>query len=208
MAGLAEALATEDLPIETLVRETEIPLHAGEAASLEFAFDALWACRGGSELIRVDPETNEVDEIVLPDASFRQRGVASGEGAIWVADAGKSVVFKIDPETNTVIDEFAVPMLSVQGQFDVGFGSVWVVTSENFEKMLTRLDASNGAIEAKIALPFGGGGVIVGYGSVWVTAMSGNELYASTRRPMTSSRRSNLGNHPSSWQWGAAPYGS
>ena len=68
-------------------------------------------------------------------------------------------------------------MLSSQGTIGVGEGAVWVVTAEEVERTLTRFNAENGAVEAKVSLPSSGAGVTVAYGSVWITSPIDGELY-------------------------------
>src|SRR5690348_10184250 len=113
--------ALEDVPIETLTVEAEFPLMASYTGSTEFGFGAFWATHGGN-LLRVNAATNSITEIRLDGGTARQRGIAMGEGAVWVPDAGKSVIFKVDPATNAVVAEFSAQMLSSQGVIGVGEG--------------------------------------------------------------------------------------
>ncbi|WP_192253530.1 Vgb family protein [Mesorhizobium silamurunense] len=168
--------ALEDVPIETLAVEAEFPLLASYTDTTEFGFGSFWATHGGN-LLRVDAANNSITEISLDGGTARQRGIAVGEGAVWVPDVGKGVIFKADPATNTVVAAFSAQMLSSQGTIGVGEGAVWVVTAENLEKTLTRLNAGNGAVAARISLPSSSAGVTVAYGSVWVTGTANGELY-------------------------------
>jgi len=136
----------------------------------------LWAPQC-DKLLRIDATNNSLAEIDLEGGTRRQRTVAVGEGAIWIADAGKGGIFKVDPGTNAVVALFSAPLLSSQGTLGVGEGAVWVVTAEDTEKTLTRLNAESGAVEAKISLPSSGAGVTVAYGSIWVTSPANSELY-------------------------------
>ena len=107
----------------------------------------------------------------------KYRGVAVGEGAVWLPDTGSSTIYKIDPHSNEVILEISTDIFGSRGSIGVGEGAVWVITFEDHDKTLTRYDAASGAEEARIALPSASKGVLVDYGSVWVTAASRAELY-------------------------------
>lgn len=168
--------AEEFKPAEILNVEAEFQRLATDHNSIEFSFGALWATQG-NRLLRIDAADNRIVEVELEGGTTRQRAVAAGEGAVWIADAGKGGIFKIDPRTNAVVALFSAPMLSSQGTIGVGEGAVWVLTAEDAEKTMTRLNAASGAVEAKISLPAPGAGVEVAYGSVWVTNPIEGELY-------------------------------
>src|SRR5215213_3571218 len=170
--------AEEFKPAEILNVEAEFQRLATDHNSIEFSFGALWATQG-NRLLRIDAADNRIVEVELEGGTTRQRAVAAGEGAVWIADAGKGGIFKVDPGTNAVVALFSAPMLSSQGTIGVGEGAVWVVTAEDAEKTLTRLNAKSGAVEAKVSLPSSGAGVTVAYGSVWVTSPVESELYRS-----------------------------
>ena len=161
---------------EILNVEAEFQRLATHNSSIEFGFGALWATQG-NKLLRIDATNNNLAEVELEGATTRQRTVAVGEGAIWIADAGKGGIFKVDPRINGVVALFSAPLLSSQGTIGVGEGAVWVVTAEDAEKTLTRLNAESGAVEAKVSLPSSGAGVTVAYDSVWVTSPINSELY-------------------------------
>jgi virginiamycin B lyase len=168
--------AYEVKPAEILNVEAEFQRLLSATGSIEFGFGALWATQG-TKLLRIDAADNRIVEIELDGGTSRQRGVAVGEEAVWVPDAGKSGIFKIDPKANAVVALFSAPMLSSEGTIGVGEGAVWVVTAEEGDKTLTRFNAEDGAVEAKVSLPSSGAGVTVAYGSVWVTSPLNSELY-------------------------------
>ncbi len=151
---------------------------------MAFALDGLWMM-SGDRLVRVDPLDDRVIDIeispgsdpgLLP-AGDRYRGVAVGEGAVWVPDTGSSTIYKIDPQSNAVVMAIPTDIFGSQGSIGVGEGAVWVITFADHDKTLVRYDAASGAEEARIALPGASKGVLVDYGSVWVTAASRADLY-------------------------------
>jgi virginiamycin B lyase len=177
--ALAAGRASE-APAE-LVVEAVIPR---DSYALAYGFDALWTVSGG-RLLRIDPADNSVIGIDIPtgsDASWlaeadKYRGIAVGEGAVWLPDMASSTIHKIDPQSNKVVMSIPTDIFGSQGNIGIGEGAVWVVTFEDHDKTLTRYNAASGAVEARVALPRAGKGVVVDYGSVWVTAASRGELF-------------------------------
>jgi virginiamycin B lyase len=152
--------------------------------SMAFGFGSLWMMSGG-RLARVDPKDNSTIDIDIPageggallsDAD-KYRGIAIGEGAIWIPDVGNSVIYKVDPETNKVVLTIPTFIVGSQGNIGVGGGSIWVVTFDDHDKTLTRYNPDSGGEEAQITLPRPSKGVLVDYGKVWVAAAGSPELY-------------------------------
>lgn len=169
------SLAFEDLSVGQLPIITEItrPV-AGSARGMIFGHDALWAT-GYRSLLRVDPQDNSVEEIMLGGGNRFPR-VAVGAGAIWVPDTEDGAIFKVDPDKRIVVGRIPVKMLRWQGRIAVDNNGVWVVTERNFEKVLTRFDPTSGEIIGEIALPTSSVNVAVAHGSVWVTTLQKGEL--------------------------------
>jgi virginiamycin B lyase len=149
-----------------------------------FGFDSLWMMSDG-HLVRVNAADNTTVSIDIPvseagaalSENDKYRGIAVGEGAVWVPDTGGSTIYKVDPNSNKVMLKIPTDIFGGQGSIGVGADAIWVVTFDNHDKTLTRYNAKNGAEEAKIALPKPCRGVTFGNGYVWVTAASSGELY-------------------------------
>lgn len=173
-------LATATEPAELAV-ESSVP---HPAVTLVFVDGALWAL-GDGKLLRLDPTDGNVTEVALPERSSagslgmleRYRGLAVGEGALWLPDVASSTILKIDPAARAVVAEVPTDIFGSRGSIGVGEGSLWVVTFDARDKRLTRYSAATGALEAQIDLPAPGSGVLVAYGAVWVTAANRPELY-------------------------------
>lgn len=150
---------------------------------LEVGFGSVWMMSEG-RLARINAADNSVKDIVIPAGEAnsladidKYRGIAVGEGAVWVPDMGSSAIYKIDPQSNTVVMKIPTDIFGSQGSIGVGEGSVWVITFDNRDKTLTRYNAVSGSVEAKIVLPRPGKAVLFESGSVWVTAANQAELY-------------------------------
>jgi streptogramin lyase len=153
-------------------------------AALAYAFDHLWTISGG-RLLRINPRDASVRVFNLPGGETgallsdadRYRGIAAGEGAIWLADVGLSKLLKLDPVSGAVRLIVPTDIFGSAGSIGVGEGSVWILTFDSRDRTLVRYDAGTGYRQAAVALPEPGVGVLVAEGSVWVTAASRPELY-------------------------------
>jgi DNA-binding beta-propeller fold protein YncE len=88
--------------------------------------------------------------------------IASGEGAIWVAEQG-GTISRIDPRTNDVC---TILVGGEPSAIAVGGGMVWVV--DRAGGVLIPIDAQTNAVGASIELARGVSSVAIGDGAVWV----------------------------------------
>jgi virginiamycin B lyase len=185
------ALLSSYLPVASATAE---PASIGQLAvqavvpisghAIAFDFDALWVL-SDEHLVRVDATDGSLIEIALPggdEVSFaagsdRYRGIAVGEGAVWLPDVAASVIHKVDPQSNQVVMTIPTDIFGGRGSIGVGGGSVWVVTFDDHDKTLVRYDAVTGTEQARTALPRPCVGVLFAHGSVWITAANAGELY-------------------------------
>jgi YVTN family beta-propeller protein len=92
-------------------------------------------------------------------------GIASGEGSLWVVNAGDGTVSRIDPTQNAVIATIEVgdvPLEVVAGE-----GSVWV--SNYLGGTVTRLDPSTGEVLADVETAQGPQIMLEAGGELWVS---------------------------------------
>jgi virginiamycin B lyase len=154
---------------------------------MAWGFDALWTMTAettvlvngerqptGPSLVRVDGKNNRAEDNVVQEATTRVRGLAIGEGAVWIPDARSEQIFKFDPVAKKVVLTIPVSFSGTEGSIGVGEGSVWITARGN---VLTRLNATTGAEEATIKLPGEAPAAIVDNGFVWVTGFARDELY-------------------------------
>lgn len=144
---------------------------------MTYGFGALWLA-GGNHIYRVNPKTDAVTAIELPDAYGGFRAPAIGEGAVWVASAPAGLIYRVDPDQNQVTLQIAAKMWESEGSIAIDFGSLWAVVSfDKPERTLARFDAQTGKLLAQIALPGGGAGVAVAGGAIWVTSPMQGEVF-------------------------------
>jgi virginiamycin B lyase len=180
LSDVHAADAAKERSIDELTVTAEI---ARDGDFMAYGFDALWMMTG-SIIVRVEGKTNAVGDIPVPETTGRVRGLAIGEGAVWIPDAVSEQIFKFDPVENKIALVIPASFSGTEGSIGVGAGSVWVTTRGN---VLSRFGAATGALEASIALPFGAGApaAIFDNGFVWVTGSRRDELYKIDARTNT-----------------------
>jgi virginiamycin B lyase len=139
-------------------------------------FDSVWIMSGTS-LGRIRIGDNSVADIPLPDVLGRSvnADTVTGEGAVWVPDAGHSAIYKIDPGSNQVVRKISADLTPRTESLGVGEGAVWAICGGGYT--LKRFATTNGNEQAAITLPARGFGVLVAFGAVWVTSPTNDELY-------------------------------
>jgi streptogramin lyase len=155
----------------------EIDVGAGPVTSLAVSEDAVWAS-AESDLVRIDPATNEVVARLRSQRGFGE--VAFGEGALWViAGANKEGdVLRIDPATTEVQQRIPLANPSGWNEIAAGEGAVWVTSSPNVHSDgaslvgLYRIDPSTGDITAEKPLGSGPSGLVAGEGASSYSALA------------------------------------
>src|SRR5262249_39766716 len=144
LASLRDAQADqqgENRTIDELSVAAAIPRKGDFMA---WGFDALWMMMDetavhengkwksiGPYLVRVDGKTNQVEDNEIPGASASVRGLATGEGAVWIPDARTEQIFKFDPVTKKVVLTIPVSFSGTEGSIGVGEGAVWITARGN-----------------------------------------------------------------------------
>ena len=167
------ASAAADEALREVSIEATIPR---DGDFMGFGFDSLWMM-SGRKLARINSADNSVTDIPIKGAVGGYRGIAVGEGAVWVPDVGSKMIYKVDPQTSQVVKEIPADLFGSEGSIGVGEGAVWAVTGAIGDQVLRRYSAESGAEEAIVPLPSQSAGVVVDFGAVWVTSIGNSELY-------------------------------
>src|SRR5205823_9996893 len=122
---------------------------------------------GGSSLSSID--ANSVGTIDLASHHItgqvavggRPVAIASGAGAIWVANAGDNTVDRVDPASHAVQ---RIQVGSAPAAFAVGDGSVWVANSA--ARTVSEISPKTNTVVATIPVGNGASGFAVGKGAV------------------------------------------
>jgi DNA-binding beta-propeller fold protein YncE len=141
-------------------RITEFDL-LGSLRGAAFTPGAIWFS-GPSGVIRIDPSTHQV--VTTIPAGIDSAAIASGAGAVWVAQWTDKAVSRINPETNEIAAR--IPLERQPVGIVAGEGSVWI---ENEDNSVSRIDPQTNTVVATIQLERKGRRVVaIGEGSVWV----------------------------------------
>jgi streptogramin lyase len=155
----------------------EINVGAGPVTNLAVSEDAVWAS-ANSDLVRIDPATNEVVARLRSQRPFGD--VAFADGALWIiAGANKEgEVWRIDPETAEVQQRISLANPSGWNEIAAREGAVWVTSSPNVHSdgaslvRLHRIDPSTGDITTEIPVGDGPSGLAVGGGASSYSALA------------------------------------
>lgn len=154
-----------------------IDVSAGPVTDLAMSVDGVWAS-ASSDLVRIDPVTNEVVARLRNDRGFG--AIAFGPSGLWVI-AGSShdgEVWQIDPETSDVRQRTPLMNPGFWNEIAVGDDVVWVTSSPTVREdgmalvHLHRIDPSTGDITADIPLGDGPSGLGPDEGAVSYSALA------------------------------------
>ena len=150
--------------VTTAARYPVISVRYDETIGVGEGFGSTWLT-GGWQLLRLDGR-NRLREV--SGALSSARGVAVGEGSVWVGDiqhpiSGASTVFRIDPRTNEVVAR--IPVAAEVASVAVGGGFVWVASDDG---TLTKIDPEANVVADTVKLGGALSDVAVGEGAVWV----------------------------------------
>ena len=94
----------------------------------------------------------------------RPTALASGAGAVWVANSGEGTVSRIDEKTDAVQ---TIPVGQGPAVVAVGFGEVWV--ANNGQRTVSEISPKTNQVVQTIPVGNGPLGIATGHGAVWVT---------------------------------------
>jgi streptogramin lyase len=157
-----------------------IDVSAGPVTDLAMSEDGVWAS-ASSDLVRIDPVTNEVVARLRSDRGFG--AIAFGPSGLWViAEASREgEVWQIDPATSDVRQRIPLANPSFWNEIAVGDDAVWVTSSPTVHEdgvalvHLYRIDPSTGDITADIPLGDGASGLGPDEGAVSYSALAVDE---------------------------------
>jgi YVTN family beta-propeller protein len=134
---------------------------------------SLWVGSGPNDVLRVDPETLEVQATIkVPGGPISVGPTSFGGDALWVTqlpsggDFDNGFLLRIDPGTNRVTAR--TPVGFGPGDTCVAGGSVWVLNG--MDGTVSQIDRSTARVRRTITI--GGGedpALACGFGSVWAT---------------------------------------
>jgi YVTN family beta-propeller protein len=132
---------------------------------------AVWVTNGNAEVVRVDPETNEV--VATIQVGNDPSAIATGDGAVWVADSVDNTVTRIDSTRPNAVTA-VVPVGRAPAAIAAGTNGVWVANTG--EDTISRIDPDTATVVARINVGRRPTGVAVGAGGVWVANSVGGTV--------------------------------
>jgi len=115
-----------------------------------------------SELVAVDIDGGRVER--TSPLSAQPGAIASGLGALWVAESGGAAVSRIDADSGSVVDR--IPAGAGVGDVAVGGGAIWVASAVG--GTITRIDPSTGTVTRRIRLGVNQSSLAFANGQLWV----------------------------------------
>jgi class 3 adenylate cyclase/DNA-binding beta-propeller fold protein YncE len=142
-------------------REGAITIGTG-AAGIGFGEGYLWvADRVGDQLVRVDPRTEEREEI---DVGRGPAAVAVGHGSVWVTSTLDGELSRVDPRS---LDVSEVALGASQTGIAIGDDEIWV-TSQTADSVM-RVDPSGPALLSTFTAGNGPAGIAASGSDAWVS---------------------------------------
>lgn len=143
-----DKLSALDPATGAVVRELEVPAHAGTA----FDGQHLWQL-AEDRIQKVDPASGRVLATIPAPSQGRDSGMAWAEGTLWVGEYQGRRIHQIDPETGKVLRTIASDRF-VTGVSWVD-GALWHGTLEGDASEIRRVDPGNGEVLERMELPAG-----------------------------------------------------
>jgi len=148
--------------------ELKMP-HIDSFRGFAFGEGAVWlADISESELLKIDPEANQVVKRIPAPMLSGQGSVGVGEGSIWVVTAQnrESTLTRINAASGNV--EAKIPLPSAGSGVAFDFGAVWVTGPSAGE--LYRIDPSTNHVTTFAKLHGLPGSIATGDESIWVVS--------------------------------------
>lgn len=154
-------------PSSSSVSYIEVDCDLGGCESIAATADAVWlADPQGDSVIRVDPDTNAVDDTIA--VGRLPTGVAATPSAVWVVNQLDDTVQRIDPDTNNVIETIPIPDGASPRGIAATNDDVWVIAVDG---TLHHIDPDTNEVTATLDTGHRSSGYLAATDdAVWVTA--------------------------------------
>jgi len=148
---------------------------------------SLWVAEGQTTVIRIDPRTNQISQVITPRTGA-SGAITYGAGAVWVG--GANAVARISPASGVVVS--TIPLDATPGAMTVQHGSLWIALTDT--ATVVRVDAYADTPIANIAVGAQPTAIAAAAGAIWVIA--GNTLLRINGSTNTITRRIRLRGRP------------
>ena len=145
------------------------PAAARQTAAGNGSGKALWVYNRSlinSKLFRIDPAARKVTHKISLEGA--PRGIAAGEGAVWISDLAYGRILKVNPKSLQIESTIAVD--EAPTSIVIGGGAVWVICST--KGVLQRIDPVSAKVVSSIPITNSVlTGLAYGENAVWVPSV-------------------------------------
>ncbi len=142
---------------------------AGPAA-LVVAYDSVWVANSGSSTVqRFNPDTFQTGAVQPFTVGRTPRGIAAGDGAIWVVCTDDDSVWRIDGGLSS---RAGLTILVGDGPTSVAFGAGAVWVTNTAAGTVSRIDPATNEVVRTVAVGNAPTGIAVVGGLVWVAVQA------------------------------------
>lgn len=129
---------------------------------------SIWTC-SGSDIVRIDPETNAVADVVAAHKVYAQGRLVHAAGRIWILN-GEVADRLVGVDVNSFEIGAPIELDAECHDLAVGEGAVWVACPKS--NLVLRIEPTSGTVTDRITVT-GGAQVAVGPGAIWVATEVG-----------------------------------
>ena len=153
----------------------DVSRHGFDPVSVAAGAGSVWLTTGTSQLVRVDPRTNDVADTI--ELLHPLNGVTTGDGVVWVISGSAATLIALDRRGRRTLE---IPIVSQPGlespyplQVRAGEGFVWVLNGNTAS--VTKVDPIQRTISATVPIGIERGPtrLAVGAGAAWVANADG-----------------------------------
>jgi YVTN family beta-propeller protein len=139
-------------------------------AALVVAYDAVWVANSGSSTVqRFDKETFQTGAVQPFTVGRTPRGIAAGDGAIWLVCTDDDTVWRIDGSLGSRAG-LTIPVGDGPTSVAFGAGAVWITNTA--AGTVSRIDPAKNEVVKTVAVGNAPSGIAVAGGLVWVTVQA------------------------------------
>jgi YVTN family beta-propeller protein len=145
------------------------------ARHIDYGFGSAWATDDVADrVLRLDRQSGDVAQSADLGSGAYPTGIAVGNDAIWVGNAGLSTITRVDPSSATVA-QAGIALRAVPDSLAAGSGAVWIAGRDN--DVVVRLDPATNSVSQTIPVGDQPVSLAVDGDTVWVGCAGTSEVW-------------------------------